>query len=1442
MGDQTETETSFDFRGKFFYVHHDNPQDHIFLQLQQRREFYERELLDALASYLSPGDFVLDVGANIGNHTIYFAGVSKCFVAAFEPNPRVVNILRRNIAANDLTSRVEVHDIGLSDHRGVGQMVEGDFANNLGAYKLQEIVGTGIGFCPLDDIKLPHRPRLIKIDVEGMELQVLRGAKKTISDASPIISLECSNGNELSLIDQYLSDLGYSCIDAFNYTPTHVFVRTNVDDYPRQNLRAASHALSKIELTRFVVDEHGHRLMARIRKDSADAAAGFGKVIVAIESVKSAIASLNASVAGQFAGIIADNNGLTAIERELVELRGELLNGEAAQIMQGRIAEIASVLHQLESQVALLQRDLTDDKVIVAIESVNSVIASLKASMADTVAEQSAGIIAGNNVLAAIERELVELRGELLNGEAAQIVQGRRIAEAASEIEALRAETKDMAAMSGDALIKLTDTLHAVDRRIADVRGDLVSGFRDQRAEVSSLKSSIANTIKSVTKTNAKELGLVLLRESERKQHEILEDFRQKNRMLERRLRLIEGGVRSVYLHSVEDVSEAPSSICVSIFNFASGWGDWRHQQSVKLEPAGWIELRQDRSTPGVGSPIIRTEVAGLYQVRVKAFFEAPTAGPRPFVRVVDAATSEILGPDTPLSGEETLFRFYQPHRVSDLKISILVAAPRIGYRLQVVSVQLDRVGGNSHQKWVSRKIGHKVIASMASIPSRTPMLRDAVQSLLVQCDEVRVFLNGYPNIPDFLDHPRVKVRRSETWDDTGDAGKFGWIEEDDEPGYRIICDDDLLFPPDLVERLVGEVQSTQDEAFVGLHGIILRQPIRNYYASGDRHAVHFHSALADTKAVHVLATCVMCYHSTKLSMSRADFMYRNMADIWLAKHARDRNIPLLIINRPFKWVRQNSQKGGFETIYDNALKKTKNFFDSSRIQDAVVKQMQPVSLKAFGKPAVLVAVTVSTKENLEAFLNSFYDHRPNGKEWLIVLILRHQQQEMQAFVRTMPFHNELHILNTSGKSRDGAGTAFIRLASKLNFDIGFLTHDCVRFADSDWCEAALDNVTEAQSSATFDIIGDTLVARRNGSLGDLSVFSKRALFELGLKNGSNDVSLFGQYGLRLKAFIKPYAAASNESHQLGRLMAGGISKVASTKNRTIPLFAPKVASRAKGGQVNDVFERVVVINLERRPDRWTSVNRQLNLAGIKAERFRAVDGKWPEVLAEYREYVAKPLRWAAANEVGSLTSEFDFYVNAKTESQRVMWLEQKQRRKAIASAGAWAYLKTLIAILGRAIDDGVESLLVFDDDVIFHKNFQSIFASAADELPDDWLLLNLGTLQYHWNRKWMRWHSQHLYRSLGSAIGSHAVGMKAEILPFLLERAERMEMPYDIGPLSAATRSFSGRSFVIYPNIAIQGMSPSDINSSSFQNGNDKESILDTYRWKLSDYHYDRR
>lgn len=142
---------------------------------------------------------MLDIGANIGNHAIFLAaGCGE--VHCYEPNPKVAARLRRNIAYNNLANRIFVYEYGLGNRDEVltfAEYVDG----NLGASKfVRPDEGVGINQrtmqlevkCAATAVEALNLPRIdfIKIDVEGMEEEVLTALKPIIARYRPIVAFE----------------------------------------------------------------------------------------------------------------------------------------------------------------------------------------------------------------------------------------------------------------------------------------------------------------------------------------------------------------------------------------------------------------------------------------------------------------------------------------------------------------------------------------------------------------------------------------------------------------------------------------------------------------------------------------------------------------------------------------------------------------------------------------------------------------------------------------------------------------------------------------------------------------------------------------------------------------------------------------------------------------------------------------------------------------------------------------------------------------------------------------------------------------------------------------------------------------------------------------------------------------------------------------------------
>lgn len=182
--------------------------DLIQKEIALQRTFYEIWLLNQTRRYLNPNAVVFDCGANIGNHSLYFAIITQVRrVFAFEPQHDVFTTLERNIALNELAN-VDAHQIALGAAAGTGG-VRLSNPRNSGAARIAPTENGNVHVRPLDDFA-DAAPTLLKIDVEGMALDVLKGAHNILRTYKPRILVELrQEKGELHPVVSFLDNFGY---------------------------------------------------------------------------------------------------------------------------------------------------------------------------------------------------------------------------------------------------------------------------------------------------------------------------------------------------------------------------------------------------------------------------------------------------------------------------------------------------------------------------------------------------------------------------------------------------------------------------------------------------------------------------------------------------------------------------------------------------------------------------------------------------------------------------------------------------------------------------------------------------------------------------------------------------------------------------------------------------------------------------------------------------------------------------------------------------------------------------------------------------------------------------------------------------------------------------------------------------------------------------------
>lgn len=188
-----------------------------------RGELFEKAEINIAAKYIKKDSIVLDIGANIGLHALSFSAiVTEGLVIAFEPQPKTFGILQKNIIQNSIKNIIplnlavaqnaEIADFFVMDDDAYSSLI--DTGRKVLSEKINVVCTTIDGL--LGRIKVDF----IKIDVEGLELDVLNSMVNLIKQCHPVIFCEIYKG-KISTYDPnetiaYLKNMEYKAYRVVN--------------------------------------------------------------------------------------------------------------------------------------------------------------------------------------------------------------------------------------------------------------------------------------------------------------------------------------------------------------------------------------------------------------------------------------------------------------------------------------------------------------------------------------------------------------------------------------------------------------------------------------------------------------------------------------------------------------------------------------------------------------------------------------------------------------------------------------------------------------------------------------------------------------------------------------------------------------------------------------------------------------------------------------------------------------------------------------------------------------------------------------------------------------------------------------------------------------------------------------------------------------------------
>ena len=183
---------------------------------------------------------------------------------------------------------------------------------------------------------------------------------------------------------------------------------------------------------------------------------------------------------------------------------------------------------------------------------------------------------------------------------------------------------------------------------------------------------------------------------------------------------------------------------------------------------------------------------------------------------------------------------------------------------------------------------------------------------------------------------------------------------------------------------------------------------------------------------------------------------------------------------------------------------------------------------------------------------------------------------------------------------------------------------------------------------------------------------------------------------------------------------------------------------------------------------------------------------------------------------------DFNFFdgINGKKDKQSIN-LFKKYKNKDLKFPGEIGYLLTMRNIFKDAINNNYEKILVFDDDIILHKNFSKILIENLDEIKD-WHILRLGALI---KNKFAFFEKTH--KSI-KCDGSFAIGYDKKSFEFFLNDKDYFKIPFDTGVLNR----YNYKNYTIKPFLSI-----ADVYKSNIRKSKNLYIIAKKFNWDLNNF-----
>lgn len=226
---------------------------------------------------------------------------------------------------------------------------------------------------------------------------------------------------------------------------------------------------------------------------------------------------------------------------------------------------------------------------------------------------------------------------------------------------------------------------------------------------------------------------------------------------------------------------------------------------------------------------------------------------------------------------------------------------------------------------------------------------------------------------------------------------------------------------------------------------------------------------------------------------------------------------------------------------------------------------------------------------------------------------------------------------------------------------------------------------------------------------------------------------------------------------------------------------------------MNTYFDKIYILNLEERKDRWESMKKKLKKNNIyNFIRFSAIPGKKEPYYSLYRKL-----------------NFFD-------------------------SPGAFGVLLSAYNIILHAIHHKYKRICILEDDILFHKHFNVLFEEKISKIPNNWKLLFLGSSIHAWRYRHKCKINKDFIIPEGSIPGAFALGIDCTCYRYLIEEIRKCNSAWDLTPIKSINKRFYGHCYILNPNLIIADTRDSDIREGKSLELKSKKCLWNLYEYDL--------